>query len=104
MKRLLPLFIYFAFLNFSPTNCQSPERGITLPISEQNAIDLEFGYNGYSYLAEEDNFILYFTDSDDGRHRMRQFYVAWNDDSELWEIQNLYSDYHLDYAISLARN
>ena len=59
MKRLLLLFIYFAFLNFSPTNCQSPERGITLPISEQNAIDLEFGYNGYSYLAVNYDHIFY---------------------------------------------
>jgi len=59
---------------------------------------------GYRYLAQEDNFILYFTDSDDGLHQMRQFEVAWNDSAEWWEIQNRYPDYYLEYAISLARD
>ena len=59
---------------------------------------------GYSYLAEEDNFLIYFTDSDDGRHRMRQLYVTWNDATERWEIQSIYPDYYLEYAISLTRN
>ena len=45
---------------------------------------------GYRYLADEDNFILYFTDSDDGLHQMRQFKVEWNDDNNRWEIQYLY--------------
>jgi hypothetical protein len=58
---------------------------------------------GYRYLADEDNFILYFTDSDDGLHQMRQFKVEWNDTNNRWEIQNLYRDYYLVYAISLAR-
>ena len=80
-------------------------KGVALKIDSLGKINGHFvSIYGYSYLAEEDNFILYFTDSDDGRHRMRQFYVAWNDDSELWEIQNLYTDYYLEYAISLARN
>jgi len=80
-------------------------KGVALKIDSPGKKNGHFiSIYGYSYLAEEDNFILYFTDSDDGRHRMRQFYVAWNDDSELWEIQNLYSDYYLEYAISLARN
>jgi len=59
---------------------------------------------GYRYLAVEDNFILYFTDSDDGLHRMRQFKVEWNDADNRWEIQNLYRDYYLVYALSLARS
>lgn len=59
---------------------------------------------GYRYLVEEDNFILYFTDSDDGLHQMRQFYVAWNDAIERWEIRYLYPDYYIEYAISLARD
>jgi len=59
---------------------------------------------GYQYIAEEDNYILYFTDSDDGLHQMRQFRVAWNDARSRWEIQYLYRDYYLVYAISLARN
>jgi hypothetical protein len=80
-------------------------KGVALKIDSPRKKNGHFvSIYGYSYLAEEDKFILYFTDSDDGRHRMRQFYVAWNDDSEWWEIQNLYSDYHLEYAISLARN
>ena len=59
---------------------------------------------GYRYLAEEDNFILYFTDSDDGLYQMRQFEVVWNDANDRWMIQYLYRDYYLAYAISLARN
>jgi hypothetical protein len=59
---------------------------------------------GYRYLAVEDNFILYFTDSDDGLHQMRQFKVEWNDADNRWEIQNLYRDYYLVYALSLARS
>ena len=58
---------------------------------------------GYRYLADEDDFILYFTDSDDGLHQMRQFKVEWNDADNRWEIQHLYRDYYLAYAISLAR-
>ena len=58
---------------------------------------------GYRYLADEDNFILYFTDSDDGLHQMRQIKVEWNDADNRWEIQNLYRDYYLVYTISLAR-
>lgn len=51
MKRHLFLIIALAILFFSPTNSQNPKRGITLPKSEQNAIDMEFGYNGTAYLA-----------------------------------------------------
>jgi hypothetical protein len=57
---------------------------------------------GYRYLADEDNFILYFTDSDDGFHQIRQFKVDWNDVKGRWEIQHLYRDYYLVYALSLA--
>lgn len=59
---------------------------------------------GYHYLEYEDNFILYLTDSDDGRHQIRKFYVVWNDAAERWEFQNLYLGYYLEYAISLARD
>jgi hypothetical protein len=58
---------------------------------------------GYRYLADEDNFILYFTDSDDGLHQIRQFKIEWNDTNERWEIKYLYRDYYLAYAISLDR-
>ncbi len=59
MNRHLLLLISFVVLNFSLTNSQSPERGIALPISEQNAIDLEFGYNGSSYLTVNYDHIFY---------------------------------------------
>jgi hypothetical protein len=59
---------------------------------------------GYRYFAVEDNFILYFTDSDDVLHQMRQFKVEWNDTNNRWEIQNLYRDYYLVYTLSLARS
>ena len=58
---------------------------------------------GYRYLADEDNFILYFTDSDDGYHQIRQFKVEWDDANNRWEIQYLYRDFYLVYALSLAR-
>ncbi len=59
---------------------------------------------GYRYLADEDNFILYFSDSDDGLHQIQQFKVEWNDANVRWEIQQLYRDYYLVYALSLARS
>ena len=59
---------------------------------------------GYRYLAVEDNFILYFTDSDDGSHQIRQFKVEWNDANTRWEIQDLFRDYYLVYTLSLARS
>ena len=68
----------------------------------------EFGHfltiYGYRYNADEDSFVLYFTDSDDGLHRIRQFKVEWNDTNDRWEIQYLYRDYYLVYALSLAQN
>ena len=59
---------------------------------------------GYRYLADEDNFILYFTNSDDGLHQIQQFKVEWSDANNRWEIQYLYRDYYLVYTLSLARN
>ena len=59
---------------------------------------------GYRYLADEDNFILYFADSDDGSHQIQQMKIEWNDGTNRWEIQNLYRDYYLVYAISLDRS
>ncbi len=68
----------------------------------------EFGHfltiYGYGYNADEDSFDLYFTDSDDGLYRIRQFKVEWNDANDRWEIQYLYRDYYLVYALSLARS
>jgi hypothetical protein len=51
MNRYLLLFISLVVLDFSPTKSQSLERGIALPISAKNAIDLEYGYNGTSYFS-----------------------------------------------------
>ena len=59
MKRHLLLLISFVIFYFSTANSQSPERGIALPISEQNAIDLEFGYNGCSYLTVNYDHMFY---------------------------------------------
>ncbi len=59
---------------------------------------------GYGYNADEDSFVLYFSDSDDGLHRIRQFKVEWNDANNRWEIQYLYRDYYLVYALSLAQS
>jgi hypothetical protein len=51
MKRPVFLLLFSVFLNYLPARSQTPERGIALPISAQNACDLEFGYNGTSYLS-----------------------------------------------------
>ena len=59
MKRHLLFLLSFVILYFSPINSQSPERGTALPISEQNAIDLEFGYNGSSYLTVNYDHMFY---------------------------------------------
>jgi hypothetical protein len=68
----------------------------------------EFGHfltvYGYGYNADEDSFDLYFTDSDDNQHQMRRSKVEWNDADNRWEIQSLYRDYYLEYALSLARS
>jgi len=68
----------------------------------------EFGHfltvYGYRYDPDEDSFILYFTDSDDGLHQMQQFEVKWDDADNRWEIQYLYRDYYLVYVLSLARS
>ena len=59
---------------------------------------------GYRYLADEDNFILYFADSDDGDHEIKKLKVEWNDANRRWEIQNSYPDWYLVYVLSLARS
>ena len=80
-------------------------KGVAMKITQPGK---EFGHfltvYGYRYLADEDNFILYFTDSDDNEHQMRHFKVEWNDANNRWEIQYLYRDYYLVYALSLARS
>ena len=58
---------------------------------------------GYRYIEEEDNFMLYFTDSDDGLHLMRQFKAEWNDDKRRWETRDRYKGYYFEYVITLAR-
>ena len=80
-------------------------RGVAIKINDSGK---KFGHFltifGYGYFADEDNFILYFTDSDDGLHQMRHLKVEWNDANGKWEIQYLYRDYYLEYALSLVRS
>jgi hypothetical protein len=59
---------------------------------------------GYRCLADEDNFILYFADSDDGDHEIKELEVEWNDANRRWEIQNSYPDWYLVYVLSLAQS
>ncbi len=59
MKRHLLLLLSLVVLNFFPASSQSPERGMELPISEKNALDLEFGYNGTSYLTVNYDHMFY---------------------------------------------
>ena len=73
---------------------------ITNPIKE-NGHSLTI--YGYRYFADKDNFILYYTDSDDGLHQMRQFKIDWNDVNGIWECQYLGRKYYLEYVLSLAR-
>lgn len=60
--------------------------------------------HGYRYYPEEDNFTLYFTDSDDNLHQMRHLKAEWNDAKDRWESHGPYSGWYLEYVISLARN
>ena len=55
MNRYLLLFISLVVFNFSPLKSQGPERGIALPISTHNAIDLEF--RGKNVLLVDDSIV-----------------------------------------------
>jgi hypothetical protein len=59
MNRQLLFLLSLVTLNIFPSNSQNPERGIELPISERNAIDLEFGFNGTSYLTVNYDHMFY---------------------------------------------
>lgn len=59
---------------------------------------------GYQYFPQEDNFALYFTDSDDLLHQMRYVELEWNDAADRWETQGPYADWYLEYVVSLAGN
>jgi hypothetical protein len=59
MMRHLLLLLSLIILNFFPVSSQSPERGTELPISDKNASDLEFGYNGTTYLTANYDHIFY---------------------------------------------
>jgi len=59
---------------------------------------------GYKYFSQEDNFALYFVDSDDYLHQMRYLKMEWNDVTDRWEAHSLYSGWYLEYVISLSRN
>ena len=70
--------------------------------------DMEIGHfltiYGYQYFQQEDNFALYFVDSDDYQHQMRYLKMVWNDATHRWESHGLYSGWYLEYVVSLARN
>lgn len=55
---------------------------------------------GYRYFEDTDDFGLFYTDSDDGAHRMKYVRLTWNDEKNRWESPGWY----LEYAISLERN
>ena len=77
-------------------------RGVTLKIKYPGrSIGHFVTVFGYMYLTEEDNFVLMFTDSDDHLNQMRNFKVVWNDGADRWEIQGVYSDWYLEYVVSL---
>lgn len=78
-------------------------KGVTIKINKPGqAVGHFVTVFGYMYFAAEDNFILFFTDSDDHLHQMRNFKVLWNDTTDRWEIQGLYEDWYLAYVISLS--
>ena len=77
-------------------------RGVTLKIKYPGRSVGHFvTVFGYMYLAAEDNFVLMFTDSDDYLDQMRNFKVLWNDDTDRWDIQGVYSGWYLEYVVSL---
>jgi hypothetical protein len=80
-------------------------KGVVIKIAYP---DQEIGHfltvYGYRYFLQEDNFGLYFTDSDDNRHQMRYLKMEWNDATERWAAHGQYDGWYLEYGISLARN
>lgn len=58
---------------------------------------------GYRLNHGKDSAVLFFTDSDDHRRRMREMDITWDDTVNRWEIGGLYSGWFLEYAVSLAR-
>jgi hypothetical protein len=59
MNRHLLFLLSLVIHNFLPASSQIPERGIMLPISEQDASDLEFGYSGTNYLTVNYDHMFY---------------------------------------------
>ena len=77
-------------------------RGVTLKIKYPGrSIGHFVTVFGYMYLAAQDSFVLMFTDSDDYLNQMRNFKVVWNDTTDRWEIEGVYSGWYLEYVISL---
>jgi hypothetical protein len=59
MNRRLILLLSLPLILFSTAHSQNPERGISLPISDQNATDLEFGHNGTTYLTANYDYMFF---------------------------------------------
>ena len=59
MNRQFLLLLLLINLNFLSASSQHPERGIDLPVSAQNAFDLEFGYNGSTYITVNYDHMFY---------------------------------------------
>jgi hypothetical protein len=79
-------------------------KGVVIKIAYPNkSIGHFLTVYGYQYFPQEDNFALYYADSDDYRHRMNYLKMVWNDASDRWDSQNLYSGWYLEYVVSLSR-
>jgi hypothetical protein len=80
-------------------------RGVVIKIAYPNkAIGHFLTVFGYQYFPAEDDFALYYTDSDDYRHRLNYLKMDWNDIANRWDSTGLYSGWYLEYAVSLSRN
>ena len=80
-------------------------RGVVIKIAYPNkAIGHFLTVFGYQYFAQEDDFALYYTDSDDYQHRLNYLKMGWNDTATRWDCNGLYYGWYLEYAVSLSRN
>jgi hypothetical protein len=59
---------------------------------------------GYRYFPEDDNFGLFFSDSDDHVHSIRYCDATWNDTAGRWEMDGLHPNSFLEYIVALAPN
>ena len=58
---------------------------------------------GYRLYPEQGRVVLFYTDSEDRRRKIREMFITWDEAASRWEIGGLYGGWFLEYAVSLDR-